>query len=253
MADERLGHQRMQAAGESVVDRFREAVFTGIAVMVPLLITFYVLLTAVDLLMGVLDPLARFLQQAGIAPDRQKFIIQVAAIVSLTVLTLGIGFAASLPTGDKVIAYFDEVVERIPGIGAIYTSFRQMSDVMLESDANNFREVKLVEYPHEGTYTLGFETTRTPDPIRTAAGDQTMRTLFLPLAPNPVMGGFLAHIPEERIMDVDMTVEEGMRTVITTGVAVAEPGQGEGLSREKLEQLGGVDVADALDDERGDQ
>jgi len=105
--------------------------------------------------------------------------------------------------------------------------------------------VKLVEYPHEGTYTLGFETTRTPKPIRDAAGDDSMRTLFLPLAPNPVMGGFLAHIPESRIRDVDMTVEEGMRTVVTTGVAVAGEDT-DGLSREELSRLTGSDMADAL-------
>jgi hypothetical protein len=69
-----------------------------------------------------------------------------------------------------------------------------------------------------------------------------MLTLFLPLAPNPVMGGHLAHIPEDRVYDVDMTVEEGIRTIVTSGVAVSEPAGDDGLTEERIADL--VDVHD---------
>ncbi|GGL53497.1 hypothetical protein GCM10009039_09620 [Halocalculus aciditolerans] len=236
----------MQEAGESIADRIRESALTGIAIIVPLLITLYVFVTGVNLLSNVLDPIADLLIQASITPTTSRIIVEIAAVTSLAVLTLGLGFVATFKTGEQIIGYFDKVIERIPGLGSVYTSFRQMSDVMVESDANNFQEVKLVEYPHEGTYTLGFETTKTPEPIREAARDDSLRTLFLPLAPNPVMGGFLSHIPEDRIMDVDMSVEEGMRAVITTGVAVAETDSSAGLSREELTRLSGADVTDAM-------
>ncbi|GGN15934.1 DUF502 domain-containing protein [Halarchaeum nitratireducens] len=242
--------RRMQAAGQSAASHVREAFITGIAVMVPILITFYVLHAALGLFTNVLDPLAYGLQRLDVAPERRFVIVQLTAAFLLVALTFSVGFFASFQSGERALEYFDLLMERIPGIGSVYASFRQMSDVMLESDAENFRKVVLVEYPHEGAYTLGFETVRTPEPIRDAAGDESLRTLFLPLAPNPVMGGFLAHVPESRIMDVDMTVEEGMRTVITTGVAVADTAEAEGLSRAQLEELGGAEVGERfVDDE----
>jgi hypothetical protein len=111
---------------------------------------------------------------------------------------------------------------------------------MLESDAQNFREVKLVEFPHEGAYTLGFVTTETPEALRRPAGHEEMLTLFLPLAPNPVMGGHLVHVPADRVRDVEMSVEEGVRTVVTSGVAVgdgATSAAGRGLSDRRLREL----------------
>ncbi|WP_218182521.1 DUF502 domain-containing protein [Halarchaeum sp. CBA1220] len=244
MDGSRAGRERMQAAGESVVARVREAFLTGIAVMVPILITLYVLSTAFGIFTDILDPLARALQQLDVAAQSRFIIVEATAAILLVTVTLAVGFMATFSSGERALEYFDLLIERIPGVGSVYTSFRQMSDVMLESDAENFRKVVLVEYPHDGAYTLGFETVRTPEAIRDAAGEEGLRTLFLPLAPNPVMGGFLAHVPESRIMDVDMTVEEGMRTVITTGVAVADSEEAAGLSREQLEQLGGVNVAE---------
>ncbi|WP_435095259.1 DUF502 domain-containing protein [Halarchaeum sp. P4] len=242
----RGGRERMQAAGESVVARIREAFLTGIAVMVPILITLYVLGAAFGIFTDILDPMARGLQELNVAPQRRFIIVELTAALLLISVTLTVGFIATFRSGEKALEYFDLLVERIPGLGSVYTSFRQMSDVMLESDAENFRKVVLVEYPQDGTYMMGFETVKTPEPIRTAAGDESLRTLFLPMAPNPVMGGHLTHVPESRIMDVDMTVEEGMRTVITTGVAVADSEEAEGLSREQLEQLAGVNVAENL-------
>ncbi|GGM53710.1 hypothetical protein GCM10009017_00070 [Halarchaeum rubridurum] len=239
----------MHAAGQSAASRVREAFLTGIAVMVPILITLYVLHAALGLFTDILDPLAYGLQRLDVAPERRFVIVQLTAAFLLVAVTFTLGFFASFQSGEQALEYFDLLMERIPGVGSVYTSFRQMSDVMLESDAENFRKVVLVEYPHDGAYTLGFETVRTPEAIREAAADESLRTLFLPLAPNPVMGGFLAHVPESRIMDVDMSVEEGMRTVITTGVAVADTEEAEGLSRAQLEELGGAEVGERFVDD----
>ncbi|GAD52620.1 transporter [Halarchaeum acidiphilum MH1-52-1] len=245
----------MQAASQSAAARVRETFLTGIAVMVPILITLYVLHAALGLFASILDPLAYGLQRLNVAPQRRFVIVELTAAILLVAMTFVLGFFVSFRSGERALEYFDLLMERIPGIGSVYASFRQMSDVMLESDAENFRKVVLVEYPHDGAYTIGFETVKTPEPIRDAAGDESLRTLFLPLAPNPVMGGFLAHIPESRIMDVDMTVEEGMRTVVTTGVAVADTEHAEGLTREELEELGGAEVGEHFetDDSEADE
>jgi uncharacterized membrane protein len=246
LADGRPDGETVQRAGETMYARVREAALTGVAVVVPLLVTLYVLSVAAGVIGNLLSPLGRVLGHLGLQPNASQVIVDLFGVFVVVALTILIGFAASFRSGEQLLAYFDAALERVPGLGAVYKSFRQMSDVMLESDADNFQSVKLVEFPHEDAYTLGFSTTETPEPIEDAADRENMRTLFLPLAPNPVMGGFLAHVPEERVMDVDMTVEEGIRTVVTTGVAVAdaEP-RSEGLSKARLEQLTGQDMTES--------
>lgn len=233
--------ESVQAARDSVVDRLREAFLTGFAVMVPLLITLYVLTVAAGIIVNVLAPVEQALQQLQLAPERATTLVRVMAVVLLLLVTLLVGLFATFSTGRAALKHFDTLVERIPGLGAVYKSFRQMGDVMLESESGNFRDVKLVEYPYQDSYMLGFKTTETPDAIQDAAGRDGMETLFLPIAPNPVMGGFLAHIPEEHVMDVDMTVEEGIRAIVTTGVAIAQSDGEEqvGLTPQQMADLNG--------------
>ncbi|WP_232686017.1 DUF502 domain-containing protein [Halobacterium zhouii] len=244
LADTGPTGERVQQASASMYDKVREAALTGVAVVVPLLVTLYVMSVAAGVITDLLDPLVDALDKLGMTPNASELLVDAFGVLGIVALTLLVGFVASFRSGERVLEYFDAALERIPGLGAVYKSFRQMSDVMLESDADNFQEVVLVEYPAEETYTLGFRTTETPDAIEAAAGREGMETLFLPLAPNPVMGGFLAHVPGDRVRDVDMTVEEGIRTIVTTGVATAETdaGSAEGLSRARLEQLTGQDV-----------
>ncbi len=177
-------------------------------------------------------------------------------VLASFILTIGL-FINGTRFGAVAVDYFDAAVAHVPGVGAVYESFRQMSDVMLNEDAQNFRDVKLVEFPHEGAYTLGFLTTETPDALREPAGHDRMLTLFLPLAPNPVMGGHLVHMPADRVMDVDMTVEEGLRAVVTSGVAVSGGSSGSGgtdagLSAKQLRTLSRVEHADQRLDPEAD-
>ena len=244
--DPEPAEERVHDAGASVYDKIREAALAGVAVVVPLLVTLYVLSVAAGVVTDLLDPLVAGLEQLGMTPNASELLVDVFGVLAIVALTLLVGFAASFRSGERVLEYFDAALERIPGLGAVYKSFRQMSDVMLESDADNFQEVVVVEFPKEDAFTLGFRTTETPEPIAEAVGRENLETLFLPLAPNPVMGGFLTHVPGDQVREVDMTVEEGIRAVVTTGVAVADSGakQTQGLSRARLEQLTGQDVAE---------
>lgn len=221
---------------ETLYATFRTALLTGVAVVVPVLITIYILTIAVDVLSQVIQPFIRVLRGLGVPGSDSRLFAQILAILLLGVATVLIGLAAIFQRGRRAISYFDILVERLPGIGGIYKSFRKMSDVLLESGSDNFQSVVLVEFPQYDVYTLGFETTETPAQIEAAAGEDDMLTLFLPLAPNPVMGGHLAHVPTELVTEVDMTIEEGLRTVVTTGVAVSGS-DAEGLSQQEMVEL----------------
>jgi len=121
-------------------------------------------------------------------------------------------------------------VEAVPAVGSVYSSFDRMSEVMLESDTGSFQEVKLVEFPHADVYSLAFLTSEvaTPPPGASPPEDPDdpeetgMVVLFVPLAPNPVMGGFMVCVPPDRVADVDMTVQEAFQAIVTSGVAMAD-------------------------------
>jgi len=107
----------------------------------------------------------------------------------------------------------------IPGVGSVYRTFDEMSEMVLDADTDSFEEVKLVPFPTEQSYALGFVTAETPAVIEGPTGNDDMQTLYVPMSPNPVMGGYVIHIPTDRTIDVDMSVEEGIKSIMTSGVA----------------------------------
>jgi len=191
---------------------------SGLAVAIPVLITLFVFRFAMNFMLDSVGPLASLLQEVGIS---DQFAADLAALVSLLSLILLIGLVTETSRASRRIENaFENAMSSIPGFGAVYSSFNEMSKLLLDSDVQSFQEVKLVEYPTQGSYCVAFVTAETSDNIRVATGNDEMTTLYLPMAPNPVMGGFVVHVEDENVYDVDMSVEEGMRSVVTSGVAV---------------------------------
>jgi uncharacterized membrane protein len=240
----------------TVSDTVRESLITGVAVVVPVLVTtfvFAVLFNTLYRYLALVSGLVPVSTQVVIVPGllalRGETLLELAIPVAVLAAVFWVGFVVNRSRrGERAVDYFDSAVTRIPGFGSIYESFRQMSDVVLSSDTESFREVKLVEFPHEGSYTLGFVTTETPDALADPTPHDEMVTMFLPMAPNPVMGGHLVHLPAERVMDVDLTVEEGVQTIVTSGVAIAESDLESGLSRDDLRGLADAEAVDRRTD-----
>jgi len=199
-------------------EQLRTAMVSGLAITVPILVTVFVLDFAMNLLLNSVGPLARLLRWLGMDNDIAS---EFAALVTLLGIIFVVGFATERSSASRRIEdAFDRAVSSIPGIGAVYNSFSEMSELLLDSEVQSFREVKLVEYPVEGSYCVAFVTAETSQNIRDATGIDGMTTLYLPMAPNPVMGGFVVHVDDEKVYDIDMSVEAGMRSLVTSGVAV---------------------------------
>lgn len=264
-------------AGQSVYRAMLNVVLTGIAVILPVVITIFVLKAALDMITSALAPVVEVLnyfgilwnikadgglitalQEIGLYSNVGAFLSEIIAVFLLALIVVGVGAVAQMRHGDRLIDYFDGILMALPGIGSIYKSFRRMSDVVLESDTDHFQSVKLVEFPHDETYVLGFETAGAPEAVNDTAGHEDMVTLFLPLAPNPVMGGFLTHVPGDRVADLDMTVEEGVQSIITSGIATGQvedaPKGFESLENgDQLFSLGGDDGTQEDEAKRKDE
>jgi uncharacterized membrane protein len=236
----------------SVTDVVRESFITGVAVMVPVLVTTFVFAVLFNTLYRYLALVAALFSLSdritlipGLVSLPAELLLELSIPVFVLCGVFCVGFLVERSRyGEQAVDYFDRAATRIPGFGSIYESFRQMSDVVLSSDTESFREVKLVEFPHEGSYTLGFVTTETPDALSEPTPHDEMVTMFLPMAPNPVMGGHLVHLPADRVMDVDLTVEEGIQTIVTSGVAIADSDLESGLSGAEIARVAEHETVD---------
>lgn len=199
----------------------RQAFLTGMALTIPLVLTLVVLQIALNLVGDAVSPIVAGLELlfGGIAaPD---VMVEAATVLTLAALVFVVGYTAEYraPPG-RLSEGFDAMMARIPGLGSVYTGIRRMSEVLLEQDTQSFQEVVLVEFPNEDTYMLAFVTAEPPASVHDAASAGEMQTLFVPLAPNPVMGGFLINRPVDRVHEIDMTVEEGVQAIVTSGTAL---------------------------------
>ena len=211
-----------EGEGSAVRETLESWLVTGAVLFVPLVITLIVLQFALDFVSSVLTPVVRVANYLLPFPVPDP-VIELGAVVAFLLVLLVTG-AIARGTADHVSKeWFDGLVESVPLLGSVYRGFRQMSEILLADDSDSFEEVKLVEIPNDGTYRLGFLTAETPPEIEEAAGHDGMCTIFFPNPPNP-SGGSLLFVPTDRVHDVDMTVEEGLQTIVTTGVATAPEG-----------------------------
>ncbi len=227
-------------AGKSAYGTALEVLLTGFAILIPVVITVYLVNMMLDLMTDALVPVigilqwagvierlsdagvGRILVQAGLYSTVVDFYTELITLIVLLAVVVAVGTVGHNRYGEIVIDYVDLAITSIPGVGTVYGSFRRMSDAMLDQGADEFREVKLVECLGDELYVIGFETGPSPDSVNEATGHDEMVTMFLPMAPNPVTGGFLTHVPRSRVHDVDMTIEEGIRSILTSGVATGE-------------------------------
>ncbi|MFQ3319540.1 MAG: putative membrane protein [Natronomonas sp.] len=243
----------IEAAEELMSERpnpssvLRKAFIKGLAILLPVVITLLIISFVMGFIADALSPLTTVL--TGTSLFSSQFVVTILTFIVFFVLVLATGFTAEYGTkSGRLSEQFDEFMLSIPGIASVYNSFNEMSDLLLDSDTDSFQDVKLVEYPGKDSYVVAFKTAETPDVIADETGNEDMITLFMPMAPNPVMGGFVIHVSRERVVDVDLTVEQGIRSIVTSGVAIGEnPSAVSGLSEAQMRELSNASTADRID------
>ena len=201
-------------------ERFRDALFSGLAVIVPVVATLMIVGFSVNFLSDLLDPVV--VVADSLLPELaiSSVVVKLVTFGVFVVLVLVTGvLVQQSPASGPSKRQFDSTLARIPGIGTVYRSFVDVSESLLRTDTESFESVKLVEYDEPDVYAIAFRTSETPDSVLDATGCPEMETLFVPSAPNPMLGGEVLYVSTDRIVDVDMTVAEGVRAVVTSGAA----------------------------------
>lgn len=209
----------------------RKYFITGLLVLVPLAITLWVL----NLIIGTLD------QSLLLLPEkwRPESMFGFGLPGFGTILTLLIIFLTGLITrnflGNRLLLWWEMLLNHIPVVNSIYSSVKQVSDTLFSSSGNAFRKALLVQYPREGCWTIAFQTgVPGGDVPNHLQGDYV--SVYVPTTPNPTSGFFLM-LPRAETKELNMTVDEALKYIVSMGV-VAPPMPGTEKSHTEKSETG---------------
>jgi uncharacterized membrane protein len=194
--------------------KFRKWLLAGLLVLAPLIITIWVL----EWVVSTLDNTLKILPSAW-QPD-QLFGLHIPGlgVIFAFVVVLSIGSLASNFIGNQMVIWWHALLNRIPVVRSIYSGVKQVSDTLFSEKGNAFRKALLVQWPHEGMWTIAFLTgTPAGELLKHLQGDYL--SVFVPTTPNPT-GGYLVMLKRSDCIELDMSVEEALTYVISMGVIV---------------------------------
>jgi uncharacterized membrane protein len=142
------------------------------------------------------------------------------AVLTLLMIFLT-GLLAANFIGQKLVGWWDKLLSRIPVVNSVYKSVKQVSDTLFAPNGNAFRKALLVQYPRQGSWTVAFLTGRPGGDIpRHLHGEYV--SVYVPTTPNPTSGFFLM-MPAQDVVELDMTVDEALKYIISMGVVAPPP------------------------------
>ena len=139
----------------------------------------------------------------------------------LALFIIGVGLFGTNFIGKRIVALGEKLLHQIPVVRVIYTSIKKVVDTLSLTDTASFQKMVLITYPREPLKTLGIVCCNTPDGIKDKTGEK-MLNVFVPTSPNPTTG-FLFMVPEKDAVAMDMSVEEGLKMIISFGMTNPEP------------------------------
>ncbi len=194
----------------------RKYIIAGLLVWLPLVITVAIIKFVIDLLDGTILLLpADYRPEALLGFSIPGFGI----VLAVGVLVLTGMFAANL-LGRRLVLFWEAALGKIPLVRNIYSSVKQISTTLLASQNNSFRKVVLIEYPRKDSWCIGFLSNERVDTDH-GITDLQLQSIYLPTTPNPT-SGFNLLIPKRDIIELDMSVEDGFKFIISMGVIVPD-------------------------------
>lgn len=194
----------------------RAAFFSGLLLLAPLAVTLIVFNWLVQQVGGPFRTWFFFYVPEDLlnAPSLDLLWDLVSTVIVVLLVTL-LGYVSRLVLGR----YFGQIAERainnIPGLGTVYRTVKQIVETFSVQKRNVFEKVVLIQFPREGSWVIGFLTNHAQGEVQ-ARTERDLWTIFMPTTPNPT-SGFLLFIPREDIVELDMSVGDAMKLIISGG------------------------------------
>ena len=190
----------------SITQNFRSKIFAGLAALLPLYLTFFVIKFLFVTLEEMSDPILK------------RFNLDIPGLgIILTILLIYIlGFLVTNFLGRKIFNIGERIVKKVPIVNIIYTTLKQITDTFTKGSTDTFEGAVYIQYPRQGLWTMAFISgeSKTKDGV-------PYYHLFVPTTPNPTSGFFLM-IPQADTVPTGMSVEDGLKTIISGGLLAPE-------------------------------
>ena len=193
--------------------RLRTYFLTGIFVTAPIGITLYIAYLFFSFIDGQVRNLLPNLTDIVVYQDITLPGLGVVVAFGFFVI---VGWFASNIMGKFLIRTGEYILDRIPVIRNLYSAIKQIFETITQSQSDAFREVVMLEYPRKGTWSIGFVTGSSKGEVQEKVAAETVN-VFVPTTPNPT-SGFLLFVPRKELKFLDMSVEEGVKLVVSAGI-----------------------------------
>lgn len=195
---------------------FRNNFLTGLAVVLPVAVTIW----AVWSFIGFVD--ARVLPFLPAKYNPLTYIdlnVRGLGLIVFLLFTTIIGAMTKGLFGRSLVRAAEGFVDRMPVVRSLYNGLKQIIETVVSQSNNSFETACLVEYPRKGIWAVAFISTKTSGEVLTKSGRDAMTSIFLPTTPNPT-SGFLLFVPTKDVIELDMSVEEAAKLVISAGLVM---------------------------------
>jgi uncharacterized membrane protein len=195
---------------------FRNAFLSGALLLAPLWVTVIAFSWIVDAVGGKIRPIYQdYLPQSL---QRIPFFWDFLGTVVVLLLVTAFGFLSNYVLGKYFFSVGERAIQRIPGVGAVYHSVKQIVATFGSQNRNVFNKVVLVEYPRKSCWSIGFLTNTSRGEAQAALAGEIW-TVFVPTTPNPT-AGFLLLLPRAEIIELEMSIGDGMKMIISGGAVM---------------------------------
>ena len=223
MSSSRLSRMTLEYVKGPGPRRLRRYFLVGLVVMAPVGVTIWILrwlFETLDAILGI--PLREVI----------GFRIPGLGLVLLVIFVLLVGFIVHLAAGRQLLRWWNAALLKFPLVGRIYSAVRQIVQTILGSHRTLFVRTVLIPYPTDGLWAVAFVTREDPPEMVQVLGEPCVN-VFVPTTPNPT-SGFMLVVPKSKTREVDTTVEEAMKLVISAGAVQARLSRPAGLDVESL-------------------
>jgi len=198
---------------------FRNAFFAGLLLLAPSLVTIWAFTKIIDLVGGTFRPVFFFYVPESLR-DRPSLSLvwDILATLIVVLLVTAFGYLSRYVLGKYFGGLAERFILNIPGVSAVYNTVKQIVATFSAQNRNLFSKVVLVEFPRRGSWVIGFLTNKTQGEAQTKTALETW-TVFIPTTPNPT-SGFLIMVPRTDLVELDMSVGDGMKMIISGGGVV---------------------------------
>ena len=209
------------------ISGFRNSFLTGVVVIAPVGLTVWLVWTVIGWVDGFVLPFVPSQYQPeellkAILGEDVRVNIRGLGVVFFLVFTTFIGWIAKGLLGRTFIRSAENLVNRMPVVRSVYSGVKQIAETVFAQADRSFEKACLIEYPRRGIWAIGFISTTAKGEVSKRAGSgQKMQSIFVPTTPNPT-SGFLLFFPAEDVIELDMSVEDAAKLVISAGLVYPE-------------------------------